>query len=1200
MAAEGRTPEAMAAEGKAAANPPEEADPSARGKANAGFAPYMPSWAFEAMEPGLESLRASATELSALSDSRAAAPAWRELAVAAGRAYEPTDPRSLAAFSRSAREALEGYGGGGEEIWRPAEAAAEFLASEPGQDSAEAIYALETAILFSWSRDGSGTARKAMKELADRSGKALGLDHPQTLSARLFLARELAAEGEHVAAAAALINIISAAGGARPGGARLAAAARAVLASEMEVLGKFGEAGALHGEALAALEENLPEGNTDRLAAMHNFALFLERRGERGEALRLLEAAVERGAVSLGGDSPFVSELSSALGRVRAAAEADAVLEAEGLLGLFALDAGKLERELGADHPRAMEAAAVSAELHLRLGRYSDAGDAFRDLLERRGRIAGMDAPETLQAAAGLAEACWWLGERERARELWLQVLEGRRRTLGPGHPETVEALNSLAFAMDGLGDHAGAFELLRGALESQELLTGPDSEGTLAIRVNLAAARRGLGDLAGAWSALVSALESEGRLGAGGFRLRAYTAANLGEIALERGDPGSAAFFFKLAVSGVQAARGGLEALDARLTRSWIPTVDFMHRKLFDLLMREGRIDEALAVLMMLKDDELAGLDLSGPGAGGVPASAAGSGRSSPSAAEGNPAGGAARISGPSAARCSAARAGDASGTREGGASGGRPAGDSGDVASDQRARRQEPPEAPSGRAPAPPAAGSGKAAPGHDSVKPAAGYASDAPSLELFAGTPDEAPYLRYLEAVESAAALEAERARLLTEREQERNPGGAARLAELESRIGEGKAAFSALCDGIPELLGPVSPARPSAAGKALMARRVALEAAGGGAALLYAVSAPEKLYLVVVGTKVIFVADSPAGSGEVARLALAFRDLVQDPSKDPRPAGKALYDLVVAPAAEALEREGVRSIVMSLDGALRYVPAAAMWDGERWLAEKYPTSVFTSATLNRLSESPRGGPAHARALGLTAARRGLPPLPGAAAEVVAVVKTPESPQGALEGEILMDEAFDRAALSRSLASGAPVVHVASHFLLDPSSGRNSVLLLGDGGVLSLAEMRSARDLDFTGLDLITLSACDTGSGARANRDGREVESLGETLQLLGASAVLAALVPVDDMSAPELMREFYRRRYVDGESKSDALRSAQLAVMRQTGLTAEPSRRGAPLGKDAAPKAAPLDAPPWEGKGFSHPYYWSSFVVIGDWR
>jgi CHAT domain-containing protein len=167
------------------------------------------------------------------------------------------------------------------------------------------------------------------------------------------------------------------------------------------------------------------------------------------------------------------------------------------------------------------------------------------------------------------------------------------------------------------------------------------------------------------------------------------------------------------------------------------------------------------------------------------------------------------------------------------------------------------------------------------------------------------------------------------------------------------------------------------------------------------------------------------------------------------------------------------------------------------------------------------------------------------------------------------------------------------------MDPESVARSSLLLGDGTRLSLGELKTSAEFDFTGLDILTLSACDTGSGARKGADGREVDSLGEIFLRAGAGSVLATLLPVDDMSTPELMGEFYRLLYSEGRGKAEALRGAQLKVMRDTAASAGPARGTALVGYGIA-HAARNAAPAWEGEGYSHPYYWAPFIIMGSWR
>jgi CHAT domain-containing protein len=125
------------------------------------------------------------------------------------------------------------------------------------------------------------------------------------------------------------------------------------------------------------------------------------------------------------------------------------------------------------------------------------------------------------------------------------------------------------------------------------------------------------------------------------------------------------------------------------------------------------------------------------------------------------------------------------------------------------------------------------------------------------------------------------------------------------------------------------------------------------------------------------------------------------------------------------------------------------------------------------------------------------------------------------------------------------------------------------LGDGGHLSLAELKTSADL-FGGVQLLTLSACNTGMG-----DGTEVEGFGALAQRQGARAVIASLWPVADSSTKVLMQKFYRIREASpGKTKLEALREAQLELLHGSIKRA-------------------LKSP------YAHPYYWAPFFLMGNW-
>jgi CHAT domain-containing protein len=234
------------------------------------------------------------------------------------------------------------------------------------------------------------------------------------------------------------------------------------------------------------------------------------------------------------------------------------------------------------------------------------------------------------------------------------------------------------------------------------------------------------------------------------------------------------------------------------------------------------------------------------------------------------------------------------------------------------------------------------------------------------------------------------------------------------------------------------------------------------------------------------------------------------------------------------------------MLSLDGALRYLPFAALHDGERYVVERYRLALFSEAARDKLKDDP-SAEWRAAALGMTEAAEGFSALPGVAAELRSIVRTAQYSGGVLAGRIELDRAFSRTALLGALDEGFPVLHVASHFVFSPGTELESFLLLGDKTRLSLKEMKDD-DYDFRSVELVTLSACETAVGGGADHFGREIEGFATLVQKQGARSVMATLWKVGDDSTALLMRMFYAARSSGGLSKAEALRQAQLALLR----------------------------------------------------
>lgn len=97
--------------------------------------------------------------------------------------------------------------------------------------------------------------------------------------------------------------------------------------------------------------------------------------------------------------------------------------------------------------------------------------------------------------------------------------------------------------------------------------------------------------------------------------------------------------------------------------------------------------------------------------------------------------------------------------------------------------------------------------------------------------------------------------------------------------------------------------------------------------------------------------------------------------------------------------------------------------------------------------------------------------------------------------------------------------------------------------EDGILTANEVAS---LDFRGLDLVVLSACETGQG-KITSDG--VFGLQRGFKKAGANSIIMSLWKVDDAATSLLMTEFYKK-WMEGTSKRDALEYAKLMVRSYT--------------------------------------------------
>ena len=188
-------------------------------------------------------------------------------------------------------------------------------------------------------------------------------------------------------------------------------------------------------------------------------------------------------------------------------------------------------------------------------------------------------------------------------------------------------------------------------------------------------------------------------------------------------------------------------------------------------------------------------------------------------------------------------------------------------------------------------------------------------------------------------------------------------------------------------------------------------------------------------------------------------------------------------------------------------------------------------------------------------------GLDYLPGTKTEAESIAKVINATQNkGLHADLLLGKAGTEASFKNLDGQNKKIVHIATHGFYDTGDATSNVLshcglyfagadnvLQGetipqgtDDGILTAEEISL---LDLRGLNLIALSACQTGEG-EITGDG--VFGLQRGFKKAGAHSILMSLWPVDDAATCLLMTEFYQNWIGKGKTMHDSLELAKQIV------------------------------------------------------
>jgi CHAT domain-containing protein len=364
--------------------------------------------------------------------------------------------------------------------------------------------------------------------------------------------------------------------------------------------------------------------------------------------------------------------------------------------------------------------------------------------------------------------------------------------------------------------------------------------------------------------------------------------------------------------------------------------------------------------------------------------------------------------------------------------------------------------------------------------------------------------------------------------------------------------------------------------------------------GRAVLLQIASLQHEVHVFVTGPNSQVHRTAPVPRAALARMAFEGWNAVARASPDVNGKLQSLYEVLIRPVEQDLKDSGAEVVMLNLEGFLRYIPFAALRNGGRYFVEDYALAIQTPAADTQYQAGERDR-ARAVGFGVTDALRDFSGLPGVARELESIFDGADS-AGVLSGMPRLNSEFNADDFALALEERPQFVHIASHFKLEPGDESKSFLLLGTGDALTLETIRTDPRFQFMDVDLLTLSACETAG--EVGSDGKEVESFATLAQASGASSVMATLWPIADESTATLMTDFYKGLLDAKLDKALALQQAQVAMIRAgdgAGHLADPG--AVPRGVQGS--GGTIAVSPEERQPLSHPYYWSAFILMGNW-
>ncbi|MDZ4870886.1 MAG: hypothetical protein CLLPBCKN_000274 [Chroococcidiopsis cubana SAG 39.79] len=328
----------------------------------------------------------------------------------------------------------------------------------------------------------------------------------------------------------------------------------------------------------------------------------------------------------------------------------------------------------------------------------------------------------------------------------------------------------------------------------------------------------------------------------------------------------------------------------------------------------------------------------------------------------------------------------------------------------------------------------------------------------------------------------------------------------------------------------------------------------------AAAIYPIILPDRLEVILkLPQKPVLHYTAAVAQTQVEKTLDALRQNLIEPDTlvEAKALSQQVYNWLIQPAVTDLAKSQVKTLVFVLDGALRNIPMAALYDGKQYLIEKY--GIALTPGLQLINPQPlQEKTLEAIAAGLSQPRQGFSALPNVKLELAEI-------RAEIPSNVLLNNEFTSTALQNQINFlPFPVVHLATHGQFS-SKAEETFIVAWDKRIYvneldNLVRNREQNRPD--AVELLVLSACETAAG-----DKRAALGIAGVAVRAGARSTVASLWSLNDESTAALMSEFYRELADRSLTKAEALRRAQLSLLQN-------------------PK-------------YQRPLFWAPYVLLGNW-